>query len=183
MDAFEAAIKRILADLKVEITDEFDRNFQRQAFFTESWKRRRSPVRQSGSILISSGALRRSIRSRVEGGGIVFYSTLPYADIHNEGGTIKVTDKMKKFFWRKYYSSTEAFTRRKDGVQRRDKKNKQLTDEAEFWKAMALMKVGSEIKIPKRQFIGQSPALERAVTDIINRNLEEFFNETEIIKQ
>ena len=47
---------------------------------------------------------------------------------------------------------------------------------AEFWRAMALMKVGKTIKIPKRQFLGMAPEVEKEVTKIIEDELEEYFN-------
>lgn len=37
-------IRRILKDIRVEMGDEFDRNFERQAFFSEAWQRRGSPT-------------------------------------------------------------------------------------------------------------------------------------------
>lgn len=33
--------QRILQDMKVELSEEFDRNFERKAFFTEKWAVRR----------------------------------------------------------------------------------------------------------------------------------------------
>ena len=168
-------IKRILRDVEVELTDEFDKNFERQAFFSQSWQRRKTPTRPGGHILVDTGALRRSISSKKDSTGIVFQSTLPYAAIHNEGGEIKVTAKMKRYFWHKYYETTGSFGRKKNGQRRNDKRTVQLSTEAEFWKWMALMKVGKTIKIPKRQFLGASPEVERAVRDIIEENLTEFF--------
>ena len=170
-DNFTRTIKKILRDIQVELTDEFDRNFEREAFFSEAWERRRSPVRANGHLLVDSGTLRRSIRSEIKESSIVFKSDLPYAAIHNEGGEIKVTQRMKKFFWYKYYSTTGTFGRRKDGSLRRDKRNNRLTTEAEFWKCMALMKVGASIKIPRRQFLGKSPEVEQAVREIIEENI------------
>ena len=82
---------------------------------------------------------------------------------------------MKSFFWHKYYEAIGGFGRKKDGSLRNDKKNKQLSTEAEFYKAMALMKVGSSIKIPRRRFLGTSPELEQRVKDIIEMNLAEYF--------
>lgn len=76
----------ILQDLRVELTDEFDRNFERKAFFGDRWKPRRSEGR--GSLLLVTGTLRRSIRSSVVGDGVRFTSQVPYATVHNEGGTI-----------------------------------------------------------------------------------------------
>lgn len=169
-------IRRILKDIRVEMGDEFDRNFERQAFFSEAWQRRKSPTRPGGSILIDTGNLRKSIGSRTTENSIVFYTTLPYAAIHNEGGEIKVTRKMKRYFWHKYYEATGSFGRRKDGTLRKDKRTVQLTTEAEFWKFMALKKEGSTVKIPRRRFLGTSPEVERAVREIIEENITEYFN-------
>ncbi|MDE6754486.1 MAG: phage virion morphogenesis protein [Muribaculaceae bacterium] len=174
-DNFTKTLKKVLRDIQVELTDEFDRNFEREAFFSEAWERRKSPTRPNGHILVDSGTLRRSIRSEIKESSIVFKSDLPYAAIHNEGGEIKVTQRMKRFFWYKYYSTTGSFGRRKDGSLRRDKRNRQLTTEADFWKCMALMKVGTSIKIPRRQFLGNSPEVENAVREIIEENITEYF--------
>ncbi len=65
---------------------------------------------------------------------------IPYATIHNEGGTIQVqvTEKMKKYFWAMYYKTGE-----------------------ERYKNMALtQKTTFSIYIPKRQFIGTSYVLD-----------------------
>lgn len=77
--------RRLLDDLRVELTEEFDRNFERKAFFTKKWKRRVYP-NPKGSLLLVTGTLRRSIRSEVQGSGVRFTSSVPYASIHNEGG-------------------------------------------------------------------------------------------------
>lgn len=169
-------IRRILEDIRVEMGDEFDRNFERQAFFSEAWARRKSPTRPGGSILTDTGNLRKSIGSRMTENSIVFYTTLPYAAIHNDGGDIKVTGKMKRYFWHKYYEATGSFGRRKDGTPRKDKRTVQLTTEAEFWKFMALKKEGSTVKIPRRRFLGTSPEVEQAVREIIEENITEYFN-------
>lgn len=145
-------VRRILGDIRVELGDEFDQNFERQGFFSEKWQRRKSPIRGDGHILYASGDLRKSIRSRSDESSITFYSDLAYAGIHNEGGEIKVTARMKRFFWHKYYETKD-----------------------EFWKAMALMKVGKTIKIPRRQFLGMAPEVETEVRKIIEDNLTQYF--------
>ncbi len=170
-------IRRILKDIRVGMDDEFDRNFERQAFFSEAWARRKSPSRNEGrAILIDTGQLRRSISSRVTENSVIFYTDLPYAAIHNDGGEIKVTKRMKGYFWRKYYEATGSFGYRKDGSLRKTKKNARLSTEADFYKWMALKKEGSVIKIPRRQFIGTSPEVEQAVREIIEENITEYFN-------
>ena len=109
----KTVIGRILKDIRIGIGDEFDQNFERQAFFTKAWARRRSPLRPGGHILIDTGALRKSISSRSDESSITFYSDLPYAAIHNEGGEIKVTARMKRYFWAKYNEAQGGFGRRK----------------------------------------------------------------------
>lgn len=145
-------VRRILSDIRVELGDEFDQNFERQGFFSEKWQRRKSPIRGDGHILVASGDLRKSIRSRSDESSITFYSDLAYAGSHNEGGEIKVTARMKRFFWHKYYETKD-----------------------EFWKAMALVKVGKTIKIPRRQFLGMAPEVETEVRKIIEDNLTQYF--------
>ncbi len=170
-------LKRILKDIQVEMSDEFDKNFERQAFFSEAWARRKSPIRNEGrAILTDTVRLRRSIRSRTTENSIIFYTDLPYAAIHNDGGEIKVTKRMKGYFWHKYYEATGSFGRKKDGTLRKTKKNARLTTEADFYKWMALKKEGSTIKIPRRQFLGTSPEVEQAVRKIIEENISEYFN-------
>lgn len=174
-------IKRVLDDIRVEYKDEFDQNFTRQAFFTEAWQRRKSPTRPGGAILIDTGALRRSFTVSTSGNAIEFSYAKEYAAIHNTGGTIKVTAKMKRYFWHKYYEATGSFDRKKSGERSNNKRTRQLSTEAEFWKFMALKKVGSDVKIPRRQFVGYSPIVEQTVRQIIEDSLTDYFENYEII--
>lgn len=141
----------------------FVQNFNRQGFLDDSlqpWKKR--AFSQGGSILINSGALKRGVKGRSEGiDRVVFYvdSNIKYAQIHNEGGEITVTRKMQKYFWAMYLQSSGKVTSKKDGSASRSKRNVQLSSKAAFFKSMALKKVGSRIKIHKRQFIGESATL------------------------
>lgn len=182
-------IKETLKDIKVEALDEFDRNFEREAFFNQKWARRKYNDDESLGLLIRTGNLRRSITGQVtDRDSVVIETTEPYAQIHNEGGTITVTRKMKKYFWWKYITITgskrmkagipvtysERFSRKKDGTLRNTKRNRALTAEAEFYRAMALKKAGSKITIPKRQFIGNHPDLEKLLKEIFYNNAKNF---------
>jgi phage gpG-like protein len=66
-------------------------NFRAQGFVdkgTDKWKPRKR-TDTGRAILVKSGALRRDIRVRGTGPNYVIVGTsLPYASIHNEGGTI-----------------------------------------------------------------------------------------------
>ena len=169
-------IRNILNDVRVELSDEFDRNFERQAFFNEAWQRRSSPTRPGGSILIDTGKLRQSISSRTTDSSITFCSTLPYAAIHNDGGEIKVTARMKRFFWHKYHEATGSFGRKKNGERRNDKRTVQLSTEAEFWKHMALMKEGKTSRYRAADFLEHRQKWSKRSRTSSRRTLQSILN-------
>lgn len=78
--------RNILSDMRVELSDEFDKNFDRKAFFSKKWKQRANP-NAKGSLLMVTETMRRSVKAEVKGNGVRFSSTVPYTAIHNEGGT------------------------------------------------------------------------------------------------
>lgn len=178
---FEKALRVIMSTIRVELRDEFDRNFERQAFFNEKWQRRRSPGREGGALLIQTGRLRKSIKAEIRGSSVIFTSDHPAAAVHNDGAEIVVTAKMKRYFWFRYKEAVGGFGYRKDGSLRRTKKNAQLSTMAEFYKAMALKKVGSTIKIPRRRFIGEAPEVAKAVEEIITTELTKYFDNFDIV--
>lgn len=159
--------KKILTDLKVELTEEFDRNFERKAFFSKPWPQRLLEGR--GSLLLQSGKLRRSIRAKVDKESVTWTSSEPYAAIHNEGGTITVTAKMKRFFWAKFYELSGKIRYRKDG--KTSKSSQKYSRQAEFYRNLALMKIGSKIEIPQRQFLGDSPEVRKCVKTVCKEQL------------
>lgn len=110
----------------------------------EPWK----PVEGKTRTLIESGNLWNSIRIMgITKWSVETGSDLPYADIHNEGGTIKVTEKQRKYFWRKY-SETKNL----------------------MWKHLALT---DKITIPKRQFIGESKELVNRIMNLTDKKIKE----------
>lgn len=165
-------LKRVLQDVKVDASQHFDRNFERKSFFNQKWPNT-SMRNRRGSLMMRTGALRRSIRSNIQSNQIVWKSSLPYAAIHNEGGEIMVTEKMKSFFWAMYYKSSGAITTKKNGSRSNSQRNQKLSAEAEQWKALALQKTGNKMKIQKRQFIGEHPIVKGIVIRAINNNLKE----------
>lgn len=167
----QKALRSALADISVELGDEFDRNFEREAFFTERWQRRKSPVNSRYKILSGpQQALRQSLLRRVSDSGVRFSSPLPYAAIHNDGGSITVTPRMRRYFWYRYIAASRSMQRRKNGAMRQTKANARLSDEAAFWYRMALKRKGSVIRIPRRQFLGIHPRVEEAVARIVEKH-------------
>lgn len=162
-------VRHFVEDVAVELTDEFDQNFERKAFFTDKWASAKLQNNR-GSLMARNNNLRNSIKYDILNEQITWSSSLPYASIHNEGGEITVTEKMKRFFWAMFYKASGAVTKPKS------QRNERLTVEAQQWKALALMKVGQKIKIDKRQFIGDHPQVRQAVETIWNDNFEDFKN-------
>lgn len=76
------------------------------------------------------------------------FNDLEYADIHNEGGRIQVTERMRKFFWAKYYET-----------------------KSEMYKWLVLKPIGSFVTIPQRQFIGNSATLNATIEGIIEAEI------------
>ena len=158
MQTFQQIFNILLRDIKVELSDEFDRNFERKAFFDRAWK----PAIHNtiGSLMMRTGMLRKSITSQIVGGdSIRWTSSVPYADIHNSGGTITITPKMKGFFWYRFRIATGG-------------DNKNINPEALFWRAMALKKIGSTIKIEQRQFIGEHPIVHQSIKEVTDQWLQ-----------
>lgn len=110
------------------------------------------------NVLIQSEHLMDSIDYKVEGNDVIIYSDLIYAEIHNDGGEITVTGKMRKYFWAKHYEAKAAG----------------LLDVADMWKSCALAK---KIVIPQRQFIGDSPELDQRIIDKITSDLDKIFKQ------
>ena len=150
----------ILDDMRVDLSDEFDRNFERKGFFSDKWKPREHDYSR-GSLLMVSGAMRRSTPGEVYGDGVRFTSSEPYTTLHNEGGKITVTAKMKRYFWAKFMQTKD-----------------------ESWRRMALMKVGKVITMPERRFIGNGPDTQRIIREAIDRSLQQFNTQlTDFLRQ
>jgi len=180
-DFKKEVIDRSLEDIKVEFDEEFDRNFERKAFFDEKQWPERKFDDGVGSLMQRTGGLRGSIRSRKRRDELVYSSSKPYARIHNEGGEIRVTKKMKGWFWHKLKETQDKYQFKKDGEKRNNKRNRQLSDKEEFYRAMALKKVGSTIQIPERRFIGAGRTTDRIIREITEQNFEDYLKRHSII--
>lgn len=168
--------QNIIKDVKTELMDEFDRNFERKAFFDKRWDNN-ILINRRGSMMARTNNLRRGYRAKIEGEKIAFSNSLPYASIHNEGGEIKVTTKMKKYFWAMYYQAAGSITYSiKTKEMAKTKRNEKLSIEANQFKALALMPIGKKIKIPERRVIGDHPKVKEIITNVVGSHLPELNN-------
>lgn len=142
------------------------------------YKDRNPDIRPGSRVLVGRGHLRNSIRIKQANLNAVIIQAgnrrVPYAQIHNEGGTIRVTQKMKRYFWALHTKHKRKVKMKQNGKPRASSRGN--NKKAEFYKAMALKKAGSVIKIPQRSFIGNSRALTRILESSINKRFEAFAN-------
>lgn len=159
-------IDNIVDDIGIVLLDEFDRNFERKAFFDKKWK----PVKHQnhrGSLMLRTGKLRRSINRSKSARRIRFSSSVPYAKLMNEGGEIIVTAKMKRFFWAMYHQEVGKTQKASN------RQLQKIAKEAMKWKAMAMQPVGSKMVIDQRQFIGWHPKVDKLIDDVVKDHLKE----------
>lgn len=137
---------------------------------------------QYGPLLSSRRHLFSSIKYTPSDFRIVVSNDLPYAAIHNFGGETQpaVTPQMRRFAWAMYY---KAQGRKKKATQaKRKPKNKASTPKietasAQFWKSLALTrKKKLRVRIPQRQFIGQSAELNNQINERIENEINKTLN-------
>ena len=140
-------MRNILTDVKVELTEMFDKNFERKGFFEKKWPaRKNTDAKQKGTLLLVTGKMRRSIRSSVRGTSVVFTSAMPYTALHNEGGSF--TQRVK----------AHARTNKKTG------------------KSYQVKSHIRNMNMPQRQFIGDHKEVREAIGAITGENLKEYFD-------
>lgn len=138
--------------LAITMVNFFKRNFQAGGFVDTPFKKwKKSTYPGARRTMVRSGNTRRQIKkiqatqSRIVV-GIANHNH--YAKIHNEGGKIPITPKMRRFFWAKYKETGR-----------------------EYWKNLAITKK-THLDIPKRQFIGHSKALEKTIDRMLIKELK-----------
>lgn len=206
---FEQIQNDILETMGVETLRETADVFDEQSFDGRDWGNRKYELRQQAGkkLLSDSTLLKKSIRYArgIDKESVtigVDLNLVPYAEIQNEGGKIEITDKMRKFFWAKYYelkkivdADLEKKEAQKKALSEKNKVRgesgkkllkgrKEITSElvkksgndAEFWKNMALTK-NTHIEIPQRQYLGVTDRLEsrweRAIKRVIKKALKD----------
>jgi phage gpG-like protein len=144
LNRLENSLANFPQKVAILAADLFDQNFEKQSFFGIPWKPSKyvETRRSGGKLLIGTGRLRRSIKYQLSGNKIIFKSDAPYAEIHNEGGTIKHPGGTAYF---KKKGETIWVSNRKAAG-----KNYPRTKP-------------HNIEIPQRQFIGSHPQLTKEI--------------------
>lgn len=138
------------------------------------------------TLLSGNNHLRDSTYAKAYPGKVYIRNQVEYGAMHNYGGSITVTAKMKRYFWYRYIQivgskgnavhspvpSQLQFTRK--GRLSRNRRNQSLSREAEFWRNMALKRAGSMIRIPRRRFMGPDRNMEKEIRTVIDKELTNF---------
>ena len=182
----ESGTQKFLRDEMPRITgrlavNHYQANFRKGGFVDETldpWpvtRRQLSGAARAGNkygpllsrrnhLMKSTGYETSDFRARV-------FNDATYAPIHNWGGKIPVTDKMRGYMWYQYMKASGKLGNSKNnalGISTKKKRNysKATTAEAEKWRRLALsIRNKNTIHIPQRQFLGPSSALTRQIID------------------
>lgn len=162
----------------------FTQNFREGGFVDNGvrrWQRTRrqddptNPDSKYSPLTSRQNHLMRSIEARPGHGEVAVVNEVPYAKLHNEGGTITttptITPQMRRFAWAKVYALAGRG------------RLKNLPEKAKMWKAIALTKktkLHITAKIPKRRFIGESRELKGKINDAIKGVLDNIRNLADI---
>lgn len=132
------------------IDDNFAKGGFQGATFVPWEKRKKREKGASRKILVQTAALRRSPKKIDYPNHTTISTDIPYAQIHNEGGTINMPSRSVILSYRGAKGGKLKLARRGTGTQQRR------------------ATVGAHvIRMSKRQFIGPSPVLDRACEKVI----------------
>nr|DAM76422.1 MAG TPA: tail morphogenesis protein [Caudoviricetes sp.] len=168
---YEKEINVVLPRKVAVMAKQHFRNNFRQSGFVDGglrpWQRAQreggsSTSAQYRTLTSARNHLMSSIEAVPSRASVLVYNPVPYARIHNEGGMLisnpTVTPKMRKWFWAQYYHAGGD----KGG------------EAAEKWKRIALGardKLMIKVRMPKRQFIGESKELRERINEEIIKSI------------
>ena len=166
---FEGFARKLLSDSVtfIEVTglNFFKDSFYNQGFTDitlEPWAKRKD-IDPGRGILTQTANLRESIRVMQSSPLLIEFGTsVPYAAVHNNGGTvtIRITPKAIRFFWHMFKATGQT-----------------------KWKYMALTKKTSfRYNMPKRQFIGHSETLMNTIVAFVDVQVNKFNQNPKFLK-
>lgn len=165
----------------------FKQNFRDSGFLDgglRPWKKSQRELRggmgasaRYKTLTSARNHLMSSTQAHIGRGEVSIENPVPYAVIHNEGGTIvsnpTITPKMRKYAWAMVYKLSGRKRGRKGN--RAGGSKEAIPEEAKKWMALALTKktkLKIRAKIPKRQFIGESRELVEKVNKEVNDSIQ-----------
>jgi phage gpG-like protein len=116
-------------------------------------------AKESRAVLVKSGALRRSIKAQISPGIVRFWSDLPYAKIHNEGGTINRAAMSRLYVQNRISKGKNKGRYKKGTTQGRGSTVKAY-----------------RINMPRRQFMGESRVLTKSLENQFRSDIMKLFN-------
>lgn len=169
---FYAKTKKVIGQFPVlaaqEAVNFFQDRFRDQAWVgdtMQNWKKRKSDKtkRDRGrAILVKSGRLKRSIRKiKADWDAVIVGTSVPYAAVHNEGlkRTVSIKGHVRKVRSRNTTQAVAGNTARRKRVQTST--------------GIAFVKPHTaRMNIPKRQFIGNSPYLDKRIQRVFINKLK-----------
>lgn len=166
--------------------DHYQNNFRQGGFINNglhSWPKAKrmqtggtSAASQYGTLLSSRNHLFSSIKYMPSDYRVKVANDLIYAPVHNWGGTLHptVTPRMRKFAWAKYY---QAGGGKKNGAKGKEKGENDEPAEALNWKKLALTKKEKlNVKIPQRQYLGESKELSEKIAGKTEEEIRKVLN-------
>ena len=166
LDAILAAYKKLPTEISTVAVNFSKDRFRDQAWLDqtkEKWQPLKNPRKRKGrksqTILVDTGRLKRSIHKvKVTQEQVVIGTNEPYAEIQNEGGTIRKTVQVRAHQVKSY--RRRAYTRTRQG---RTENIKAQTVKPFRVKPHARK---MNTTIPSRRFIGQSNRLSRRIVTL-----------------
>jgi len=164
LQQFKQALEHLPHDIKVEVAEAFDNNFENESFFGTKWtpsKYVENENKKNGKArkLLNrhgGGGLRGSFKYEVSGSTITITSNKPYAAIHNEGGNINHPGGTA-FYWNGK-KNQPTWVRNSNPLSAKLPRTK-----------------AHNITIPQRQFIGEHPQLNAIIENEINELFDRIF--------
>lgn len=146
--------KRLPTIIATEAVNFFKLGFRKEAFIgdngLEKWQPRKYPDanKKKRNILVKSGRLRRSVRPTLKTyNRVVIGTDVPYAPIHNQGGTYNVSQLVRSHSrkTKRGITKVKAHSRKRSAT------------------------------YPQRKFIGQSKALDKRLNRQVKKRLKAIF--------
>ena len=172
--------------------DHFQDNFRKGGFVNgglHPWKPARrlasgDPSANSnyGTLLSGRNHLFSSIKYSPGDYRVRVANNVKYAPLHNWGGvaTPTVTDRMRRFAWAMFYKSSGKTEKANAGQKKHQKQRAGTQSEntqAQFWKRLALTKKPKlKVKIPQRQFLGESIELSDGIATRTENEIRKILN-------